>query len=233
MKFQVVKARHTSSAKRRCVVCSPGCRMSVVKSSDTSLQTRPLRHESGRGSPGITCLPWRRPREGRRDAGCGTSFERRLALRIGCRFRLDRSPTCRFCRAVVKRSDTSLLTTRTRVRIPPGGNTRSSVDRARAAEFERAMRRLRFRLFPDWQNKIGGGEEVAFFGSVKAVEGMLSLRAPPLPKGEGSRLRLFPANPSLKIQSRAVVKISVTSLATHEMRVRIPSGPSWGPVAQR
>lgn len=131
------------------------------------------------------------------------------------------------CRAVVKRSDTSLLTTWSRVRIPPGGNTCSSVDRARAAKLERVMRRLRFRLFPVSAFQFGGGEEVAFFGSMKAG-GACPRCAHRLSERRGLATSPVPREHVFKIQGCAVVKMSVPSLFTHEVAGSNPVGSIMG-----
>ena len=72
------------------------------------------------------------------------------------------------CRTVVKRSDTSLLTTVSRVQIPPGPSLRacsSAVEHV--LQGPKGCAAFQVSPVPRSANLIGGGEEVAFFGWVK------------------------------------------------------------------
>ncbi len=145
--------------------------------------------------------------------------------------------------AVVKRSDTSLLTTRTRARIPPGGSIRSSVDRARAAGFVRTMRRLRFRLFPAGaflDPESSGGEDIRYFAchardaGSNPVGSIMQARSSMVERVT-ERYRLFPGR--LWMESLAVVKTTRTSMgerpAERHGRSRVRSTPALKAVAQQ
>ena len=119
--FQVVKTRIPSIPKKGRVVCSPGSQLSVVKRADPSHKWLP--HGRSKTANRARTVEASSRRTSRRGFGrLLVTRERLCAARAVPFLKVPRHSTCR---TVVKRSDTSLLTTVSRVRIPPGPSLRA------------------------------------------------------------------------------------------------------------
>lgn len=193
LKFQVVKTR-IPSAKKEPRRLFPWIQV-VGGEENGSFAPKPLHYSRFRTE--TISVPWRRPREGRRDAGSGLpSQEGRPCVRLTVT-PLSSVPRQALLPPVVKRSDTSLITTWSQVRILPGPTLRT-----RSSAVEHVPRNPKgpcgvsgLACSPG-AKQIGGGEEVAFFGSVKAGAGLPAQSAPPPSDG---RARDFASSPPSRV----------------------------------
>ena len=145
----------------------------MVKSTDTSRNSRSTRAATSASD----CVPWRRPPQWASRRGLRASLTTAWPCATGV-VSVSSVPRHAPCRTVVKRSDTSLLMTVSRVRFPSGRNACSSVVE-QVPQGSKGLRGGSASIVPRSANPLGGGEGFAFFARAECWRDFTQSTPPP------------------------------------------------------